>query len=69
MYLLIYIIGFIVAYIGYRLLDGSSNNWEEVFKRIFYSLFSWLIIILFGVFCLVCYVHDKYKLPKPPKWL
>lgn len=68
---LLYIVGFIVAYIfikwgRYKL--EIKTDWGIVFFTLVISIFSWVAVIALSVVTLIIY-GIKINLPKPPKWL
>ena len=73
--LIIYLIGYVLAYILLRLEFGFSYDWYDVFDRAKYSLFSWILVMLLLLMRLVAWlikITDKYfpnDFPKPPKFL
>lgn len=72
-YILIYIIGFIVSYYSWKLLEATCD-WESVGFRLRVSIFSWIsVVVVIGIllvfliqdFCL----NNKIFKKEPPKWL
>jgi len=70
---IIYIIGIIPTYIIIKLWRNQvdANGWLDVLLTLFFSLMSYIALVIFLAF----YLDIKYdgstsnKLPKPPKWL
>ena len=60
-YLIIYLIGIVLAYIGIRIEAGKAKEWDDVLIRLVFSLFSYLMLIIL--------ILISNKIPKPPKWL
>ena len=72
MNILIYIIGFIIAYAIMKYIDRNvpieKNTWYTVLVRICFSFFSWIIVA--AIILVYLLVHGLGKLPKdPPKWM
>lgn len=63
----IYIIGYLLCYYIIKLWRNRNDkfNWEDVFISIFFSLFSWVMLLIIGV--IILFESEKFK--KPPKWL
>jgi predicted tellurium resistance membrane protein TerC len=61
-YFIIYLIGFILVWIGDKLLTAKcDNDWNAVLMRLAFSIASWFTIIAALIYNLAP--------PKPPKWL
>lgn len=69
-FLIIYVAGFIVTYIVHRLTDVTEDRtWDDVTHTFLISLFSWIIPVIFLIFCTCSWLHATLKIRKPPKWL
>jgi hypothetical protein len=62
---LIYWVGYIVAYISMRLVDGTSENWGAVRSKLFLGLLSWVAVLVI----LLNLLFDLEFFKKPPRWL
>ena len=70
--LLIYIAGYICiyAYIKYCADPNSDEKWKDVFFRIFFSLSSWVgVVIAIIVIIINTLINLKLWEKDPPKWL
>ncbi len=72
---IIYLAGFLATYILCKKIRNEhpdqNNNWADVLRTIFCSMFSWLsfavLLMLYGVYLTAKKI--KIKTPKPPKFL
>lgn len=65
---IVYIIGFVCAYILTKYIRrGENSNWSDIFASFFLSLLSWVFVIIAGTTELESKI--KIKNFKPPKWL
>lgn len=65
--LIIYLVGVIIAYIMFKKIVRSrySSDWEDVGWNIFFSLFSYIMVVMM----IIEYIFRKLNEKEPPKWL
>ena len=63
--IIIYLLGVVISYAIIRLIEGRSDDWDDVFSRVVISLFSWIAVLLFIIFV----IRESVNMPKPPKFL
>ena len=65
--LIIYLTGVIISYIMFKKIVRSRYNsdWEDVGWNIFFSLFSYIMVIMM----IIEYIFRKLNEKEPPKWL
>lgn len=63
--LIIYLVGFVLAYVLCKRIRNrqNENEWNDVFWTIVTSLLSWITFISFLI------LDFKLNNKKPPKWL
>jgi len=68
-YMLVYLIGFVIAYRSIRdKQKGVRSTWHEIGGYIAYASASWMLLLVLGLGYSV-HLISKIKLPQPPKWL
>lgn len=74
-YLIIYLIGCVMAYLLQKFVDIENSkiifrvsykkNWVEVKESLIIIFLSYISLLLL----VICYIIDKFKNKKPPKWI
>jgi len=64
--LIIYFIGYIIAYIWLRKLN-NTNDWVTILLAGLIAVISWVAIIF--IIVILVFEKIKIKIPNPPKWL
>lgn len=70
--ILIYVIGYILAYILLKfLMNEEEITWTDVRVRASWATLSWLTVVVLLLTWIIVfitdYLNDNY--PEPPKWL
>lgn len=73
-YIIIYLIGYVLAYYVQRYTHKLSWrqlpwNYNEVTFALFFSLFSWIGVIIVSQTLVLRMKNPKFLNKKPPKWL
>lgn len=68
---IIYISGFIVAYLMFKWMRNKADNntWGDVRGTLFASIFSWGVIVFMICAIGVLFIWELIKAKNPPKWL
>lgn len=80
MYILIYLLGYIIAFICFRKIQKINcfpQDWKEVIRALAVALLSWGTVLFAIVYAIIIlcrlieewYEDNKNKFGKPPKWL
>ncbi len=63
--ILIYLLGYILAYIGMRKMPFAKRSWNSVISALILSILSWIGVLL----TLMVIISEIDIKSKPPKWL
>ena len=66
--LIVYLIGYVLAYFMKRKEEGVPDSWEEVANRAGLSIFSWIAVIIYLLGMLYSYLSRLIG-NRPPRWL